>query len=472
MVQEGLDRIPSAHDAVTRRAAITTAGVLATSVGLGAAGVVTAGPAIAAAAKAYGAKGPGPAGHSAFNVREYGAAGDGDTDDTAKIQAAIDAARATGGIVFFPPGTYSTGRLILYSRVHLRGSGVDATVLRLRPGADSAILESEGFSTLTGTRSDGGITTFSVRDLTLDGNKAHNRAGGYGMRVYGYGYELTEIVVFNCGGDGIVSEWGPTAGLPPPSHQMEARLSAVRSHDNEGYGVNFAGPHDSMFVNCLAFENRAGGFRMAGDSNGSLMVSCHARGPNQHVSFELAAAGISCMNCCADLDGGVGVRVFRNDCRWIGGLVVGQNHAKPATEIGVQFVPGAHPTEPAGTVIDTKIMNCGTAAVDFGADRGLSSVRATLSQPGVPDANGKPVAGTGLGWIGTPAPTTQVEITEGIGSSDRNLVVRPAFDLRAQPPPPAPGADSVRIFARTVGGRTQLCAMFPSGAVQVMATQP
>src|SRR5262249_20375372 len=147
---------------------------------------------------------------TAYNVREFGADGDGEADDTAKIQAAIDAARTTGGIVFFPPGTYSTRRLTLHSRVHLRGSGVDATVLKLRPGANSAILESAGYAALTGTGSDGGISMFSVRDLTLDGNKARNRTGGYGMRIYGYGYELTEVIAFNCGGDGILSEWGPT----------------------------------------------------------------------------------------------------------------------------------------------------------------------------------------------------------------------------------------------------------------------
>jgi hypothetical protein len=44
-----------------------------------------------------------------FNVRDYGAAGDGTADDTAEIQAAIDAAEtAGGGVVFFPAGSYKT----------------------------------------------------------------------------------------------------------------------------------------------------------------------------------------------------------------------------------------------------------------------------------------------------------------------------------------------------------------------------
>lgn len=45
-------------------------------------------------------------GGQVFNVKAYGATGNGTTDDTAAIQAAITAAVVTGGTVFFPPGTY------------------------------------------------------------------------------------------------------------------------------------------------------------------------------------------------------------------------------------------------------------------------------------------------------------------------------------------------------------------------------
>src|SRR3989344_4600844 len=51
---------------------------------------------------------PHPVRAATFNVKAYGATGDGATNDTAAIQAAIDAASAApGGVVYFPAGTYA-----------------------------------------------------------------------------------------------------------------------------------------------------------------------------------------------------------------------------------------------------------------------------------------------------------------------------------------------------------------------------
>ena len=59
---------------------------------------------------------------STFNVRDYGAKGDGATLDTAALNEAIDACAAGGGgggQVLFPPGKYLTGTIHLKSDVTL-----------------------------------------------------------------------------------------------------------------------------------------------------------------------------------------------------------------------------------------------------------------------------------------------------------------------------------------------------------------
>src|SRR6476620_9330559 len=52
---------------------------------------------------------------TSFQVRDYGAKGDGTTVDTVSIQKAVDAAAKSGGTVVFKPGVYRTGSIFLKS---------------------------------------------------------------------------------------------------------------------------------------------------------------------------------------------------------------------------------------------------------------------------------------------------------------------------------------------------------------------
>lgn len=64
-----------------------------------------------------------------ISVKDYGAVGDGVTDDTAAIQAAATAA-GYGGALFFPKGTYFVSSTItLRGATKLLGEGVEATVI-------------------------------------------------------------------------------------------------------------------------------------------------------------------------------------------------------------------------------------------------------------------------------------------------------------------------------------------------------
>ena len=62
---------------------------------------------------------------AAVNVLDYGATGDGTTDDTAAIQAAINA----GGAVYLPAGTYSVTGITLDDNLDMYGDGPDTIIL-------------------------------------------------------------------------------------------------------------------------------------------------------------------------------------------------------------------------------------------------------------------------------------------------------------------------------------------------------
>src|ERR1035437_10869245 len=63
-----------------------------------------------------------------FNVRDFGATGDGKTPDPAAIQKTIDAAAVGGGLVLIPAGKFLTGPFTLTNNINLH-LAKDATIL-------------------------------------------------------------------------------------------------------------------------------------------------------------------------------------------------------------------------------------------------------------------------------------------------------------------------------------------------------
>lgn len=84
-------------------------------------------------------------GEAVYNVKDYGAAGDGATDDQTAIQEAVNDAYANGGgIVYAPKGVYILKSPILWETgVSMRGDGIGQTILKTV--SDTAVL---GFSAI------------------------------------------------------------------------------------------------------------------------------------------------------------------------------------------------------------------------------------------------------------------------------------------------------------------------------------
>jgi len=130
-----------------------------------------------------------------LSVKDYGAVGDGVTDDTASIQAAInDAATAGGNVVFFPPGTYAVTQLTLnnQSNVQLRGAGAGSVIKWVWNAATAA----GSMITLSG-----GTQRVKIESLRLDGSGLTNPDAGRGNHLIAIGTgagAVVETQINNC----------------------------------------------------------------------------------------------------------------------------------------------------------------------------------------------------------------------------------------------------------------------------------
>ena len=101
-----------------------------------------------------------------FNVKEYGAAGDGTTDDTDAVQAAIDAALAVNGTVYLPPGDFLVTALTLDDdSVTLKGAGINAT--RILTASAGPAISLGTFDSTPANPYIGTVDSFAMRDLTI-----------------------------------------------------------------------------------------------------------------------------------------------------------------------------------------------------------------------------------------------------------------------------------------------------------------
>ena len=127
-----------------------------------------------------------------YNVMHYGAIGDGVTDDTTAIQAAIDAA-PSDGIVLFPKAHLCASELVFNKPLTLRGLGFGSGITY--SGAGTAITVGDGITTVDG---------FSMKNMHLIGNDG---AAVVGLVCDDVDFvDITECFIRNWGDAGIFLE--------------------------------------------------------------------------------------------------------------------------------------------------------------------------------------------------------------------------------------------------------------------------
>lgn len=281
----------------------------------------------------------------AYDVKEYGAVGDGVADDSVAILAAISAAQPVKGTVYFPPGIYRTSQTVpIYSDMDYVGAGVGATTIKLANSANVDLFKTDQYDSLIGGSTQGGPFRWSIRNMTMDGNGANQSAGRIGS-IYGKNYHIDNVQFLNGKTGGIKSKWGGGGD------NMEAQWSNFKiGNCIAGVSLDWEGPNDSVFTNAQiwmdssitpAAGNR--GVRLSGNAGGEMFTNVHVWGAFE-VGWYLDIGSDGCLfyNCESE---GCGTNVYLNSSsNMFHGKIFGSNggniyavaNGGPG-EIGVKF---------------------------------------------------------------------------------------------------------------------------------------
>ena len=221
------------------------------------------------------------------HVKDFGATGNGVTDDSAAFAAALASGAgevraddgtyllnsvitlAKGQKIYFGVGTHTVGGIRFSDsltdqtgtgKIECAGSGV--TTLMLKNGANQDMISQTNFAALTGTNSLYGLFRVQIRGCTINGNKTNQTGTSYGIRLYGHGLEMTDVFVQEAYSDGIYTEWGLDSTFATPSLDLEGFFTGIRSAFNNGNGWTFRGPHDSDFVELVLYQNGGWGMQV------------------------------------------------------------------------------------------------------------------------------------------------------------------------------------------------------------------
>jgi len=174
-----------------------------------------------------------------ISVLSYGATGNGVTDDTVAINNAIAAIGATGGHLYFPPGTYKISNTlnVNFANVTLIGEGIGATrILSTNTSAD--IVKFYSATQFTG----GGI-----RDMSLE--VSGTASAGAAVRINGQNsITLERLWIFN-----------PYSGIVLEGDNRACRLRDIDVSDHLGDAFTIRGGGNQYLDTCTTYRHSHGG---------------------------------------------------------------------------------------------------------------------------------------------------------------------------------------------------------------------
>ena len=254
---------------------------------------------LASLADAAPASAPEPGGartSSVFNVRDFGAKGDGETPDSEAIQKALDAAGAAGGTAYFPAGKYRCHDL----KVHAHTTVLAEPQWGYRGDAGAMlVLDSDEAECLLNITGAFGV---HLRGLFLQGRREAKKAihGVFLNNAEKYSPQEDAIVIDDCkierfSGHGV--------------HLLRIWLFIIRHsimQSNKGCGVQITGWDGFVTDNQLS-GNGSHGF--ACDAVGAtVMFTANRVEWNKGYGLLLAAGDAwNVTGNCFDRNGGAGV---------------------------------------------------------------------------------------------------------------------------------------------------------------------
>ena len=196
-------------------------------------------------------------GSTALNVANFGALGNGTADDTAAIQAAINALPSTGGTVEVPAGTYMINALLgINLRSHTRLLLDTGASLRAIPNSASRYWVVKAWGVNNVEIAGGSIVGERTQHLGTTGE------WGYGINISASSYVYVhDIAVSNCWGDGLAV--GASGSGTTLVRSYGVTLNNVNASNNRRQGLSIL-PAVQVYVVNSSFNGSNGTAPQAG----------------------------------------------------------------------------------------------------------------------------------------------------------------------------------------------------------------